>query len=350
MAGRVPAIHVFLTRAHKQDVDARPKAGHDSEFEVADMAAPTSMHHRDWALLVLLSILWGGSFFFNGIAIRELPPLTIVLARVAIAAALLLPILRATGATLPKRLSEWWPFLVMGILNNVIPFSLIVAGQTQIASGLASVLNATTPLFTVLVMAGAREEPLLPRRIIGVLMGIAGVIILRGPDLRLGGGETLGILLCLGAALSYGFSGLWGRRKLSNVAPLTSATCQLICSSMVMLMLAGAIERPWLLPAPSLSTWLALLGTAALSTALAYVVFFQILVRSGASNVMLVTLLIPVTAILLGHFILGEAVAARDIIGALVIAGALMIVDGRLPKLLSAARRAKQKPAAQAES
>jgi drug/metabolite transporter (DMT)-like permease len=303
------------------------------------MATP-SMHHRDWALLALLSILWGGSFFFNGIAVRELPPLTIVLARVAIAAALLLPLCWTSAARLPTRLADWWPYLVMGLLNNVIPFSLIVFGQTLIASGLASVLNATTPLFTVLLLAAFGDEPLVPRRLIGVLAGIAGVAILRGGDLRLGTDEALGMLLCLGAALSYGFSGLWARRRLSSVPPLTAATGQLVCSSLVMVALAGVIERPWSLPVPSLASWLALLGIAALSTALAYVVFFQILVRAGASNVMLVTLLIPLTAILLGHFALGEAVAAREIFGALVIAGALLIVDGRATQLLRAAWRA----------
>jgi drug/metabolite transporter (DMT)-like permease len=296
-------------------------------------AAGIGMDERDWGLLVLLSILWGGSFFFTGIAVAELPPLTIVLARVGIAAVLLLPVLWASGARLPARLQGWMPFLVMGLLNNVIPFCLIVSGQTRIASGIASVLNATTPLFTVLVMAAYGDEPLAARRLVGVLAGLAGVIILRGQGLELAGGRTLGMLLCLGAALSYGFSGLWGARKLAGVPPLTSATCQLICSSVVMLDLAGFLERPWLLPAPSLRTWLALLATAALSTALAYVVFFRILVRSGASNVMLVTLLIPVTAILLGHFFLGEPLEAREIIGALVIGGALLIVDGRMLKL-----------------
>lgn len=294
----------------------------------------TEMDERDWARLVLLSILWGGSFFFTGVALRELPPLTIVLARVAIAAALLLPVLWADGARLPTNLAGWMPFFVMGLLNNVIPFSLIVCGQTEIASGIASVLNATTPLFTVLVMAAYGDEPLAARRVFGVLVGLVGVVILRGQVLEFASRQTLGMLLCLGAALSYGFSGLWGRRKLAGVPPLTSATCQLICSSLVILALAGVIERPWLLPAPSLRTWLALLGTAALSTGLAYIIFFQILVRSGASNVMLVTLLIPVTAILLGHFLLGEPLEAREIIGAFVIAGALLIVDGRARRLL----------------
>lgn len=299
--------------------------------------AASEMHEQDWALLVLLSILWGGSFFFTGVALRELPPLTIVLARVSIAAVLLLPLLWIRGARLPASPAGWTPFLVMGLLNNVIPFSLIVSGQTQIPSGIASVLNATTPLFTVLVMGVAGDEPLAARRVVGVLIGLLGVIILRGQGLELTSGQTLGMLLCLGAALSYGFSGLWGRRKLGGVPPLTSATCQLIASSIVMLALAGAIERPWLLPAPSLATWLALLATAAFSTALAYIIFFQILVRSGASNVMLVTLLIPVTAILLGHFVLGEPLQTREVVGACVIGGALLIVDGRVQRLFRAA-------------
>lgn len=297
------------------------------------------MHERDWALLIMLSMLWGGSFFFNGVAVKELPPLTIVLARVAIAAVLLMPLLRARGGKLPADLRGWTPFLVMGLLNNVIPFSLIVWGQTQITSGLASVLNATTPLFTVLVLAVAGDEPLSIRRVVGASIGLAGVIVLRGRDLQWASAQSLGMLLCLGAALSYGLSGLWGRRKLAQVPPLGSATCQLVCASLVMLVLAGAIERPWRLPMPSIVTWLALLGTAALSTALAYILFFQILVRSGASNVMLVTLLIPVTAILLGHFVLGEPLEGREVAGAAIIGFALVIVDGRALTWLQPARR-----------
>jgi len=197
-------------------------------------------------------------------------------------------------------------------------------------------------------MAAAGDEPLAGRRLLGVLIGLAGVIVLRGEDLHLDAGETVGMLLCLGAALSYGFSGLWGRRRLAGVAPLTSATCQLVCSSLVMLALAGGIERPWLLPMPSTATWLALLGTATLATALAYIIFFRILVRSGASNVMLVTLLIPVTAILLGHFLLGEPLEAREIAGACIIGGALVIVDGRVGRWLPVREaRARSRPGAQ---
>jgi drug/metabolite transporter (DMT)-like permease len=292
--------------------------------------AAAKIDPQDWPLLVLLSVLWGGSFFFAGVAVKELPPLTIVFARVALAAALLMPALWAYRAKLPSNINSWTPFFVMGLLNNVIPFSLIVVGQTQITSGLASVLNATTPLFTEMVMATFKAEELIARRVVGVLLGLVGVIILRGQGMAISSGQTLGIMLCLGAALSYGFAGLWGRCKLSDVPPFTSATCQLLCSSVVMLALAGAIEWPQGLRMPSIATWLSLLGFSALSTALAYIVFFQVLVRSGATNVMLVTLLIPVTAILLGYFVLSEPLKSCEILGAIVIGSALLVFDGRI--------------------
>jgi drug/metabolite transporter (DMT)-like permease len=293
-------------------------------------APKTALDRQTWLLLLLLSVLWGGSFFFNGAAVRELPPLTIVLVRVVLGAVLLVPLLKPFGGAWPQGLSGWMPFLVMGLLNNVIPFSLIVAGQTMISSGLASVLNATTPLFTVLVLAAFGDERLIARRVTGVLIGLVGVIVLRGPGLQQSGRETLGMLLCLGGAVSYGFSGLWGRRQLMGVKPITSATCQLICSSAVMAVIASAVERPWQLPMPSLTAWLSLIGLAALSTSLAYIVFFQILARSGATNVMLVTLLIPVTAILLGYLVLHEPLTAHEIVGALIIGSALLVMDGRV--------------------
>ncbi|MGW1422823.1 DMT family transporter [Bradyrhizobium manausense] len=289
---------------------------------------------RDWSLLALLSMLWGGSFFFNGAALRELPPLTLVFLRVVLGAAMLLPLLRMQGISFPRGMSGWKPFLVIGLLNNVIPFSLIVIGQIFIPSGLASVLNATTPLFTVLVMAAAREEALQARRVAGVALGLAGVIILRGWGIETRTGQGLGILLCLGGALSYGFAALAARRLLKDSPPLGTATFQLMASTLMMALVAGVVEQPWRLPMPGLATWLAVLGLAALSTALAYFVFFQILQRSGATNVMLVTLLIPVTAILLGWLVLGEPISMREIAGAIVIGSALIVIDGRALRIL----------------
>ncbi|UQR67214.1 DMT family transporter [Bradyrhizobium sp. C-145] len=289
---------------------------------------------RDWSLLAVLSVLWGGSFFFNGAGLRELPPLTLVFLRVALGAAILLPLLRAQGIGLPKGATGWRPFVAIGLLNNVIPFSLIVIGQTFIPSGLASILNATTPLFTVVVMAAAGDETLQMRRMAGVALGLAGVIILRGWGFETRPGQGLGILLCLGGALSYAFAALAARRLLKDAAPLGTATFQLMASTVMVAVVAGVVEQPWRVPMPSLTTWLAVLGLAGLSTALAYIVFFQILRRSGASNVMMVTLLIPVTAILLGWLVLGEPISMREIAGAIVIGSALLVIDGRVLGLL----------------
>jgi drug/metabolite transporter (DMT)-like permease len=301
--------------------------------------ASSSIDGRDWALLLLLSVLWGGSFFFNGVILKELPPLTLVLLRVALASLILLPLLPVYGIAFPRGLSGWMPFFAIGLFNNVLPFGLIVTGQTYIPSGLASILNATTPLFTVMVMAAAGEEKLHARRIAGVVAGMIGVIILHGESFGFESGQGIGILLCLAAAFSYGLAALVARRLPSGTEPLGTATFQMLASAAMMIPVAGMIERPWQLPMPGLRTWAAVAGLAALSTALAYIVFFQILRRSGATNVMLVTLLIPVTALLLGALVLGEAVSMREVIGALVIASALLVIDGRLPNLVRSGGR-----------
>jgi drug/metabolite transporter (DMT)-like permease len=288
---------------------------------------------RDWALLGVLSVLWGGSFFFNGLALRELPPLTLVFLRVVLAALILLPLVRANRIDFPAGFSGWAPFLAVALFNNVLPFSLIVIGQTYITSGLASILNATTPLFAVLVMAASGEEKISPQRVAGVTLGLIGVIILRGGvglDLA---GQGTGIALCLAAAFSYGIAALLARRHLAKSPPLATATFQLMASSAMMAVIAGLVDRPWRLPLPGATAWLAVIGLAVLSTAIAYIVFFQVLRRSGATNVMLVTLLIPLTAILLGALVLGENISTREILGAAVIGSALLVMDGRVIKL-----------------
>ncbi len=303
-----------------------------------DTVHNTSIDARDWSLLGLLSVLWGGSFFFNGVVLRELPPLTLVFLRVALAAVMLLPLLWLYRIRFPVGWSGWKPFFAIGFLNNVLPFALIVTGQTYIPSGLASILNATTPLFAVVVMAVAGEEKLRVHRIAGVVAGLIGVAILHGDGIGFEGGQGqsgqgLGILLCLGAAFSYGLSALVARRLPADAPPLGTATFQMLASAAMMTVVAGLVDRPWQLPMPGLTTWLAVIGLAALSTALAYIVFFQIMQRSGATNVMLVTLLIPVTAILLGYLMLGEKISAQEIVGALVIGSALLLIDGRVLKV-----------------
>ena len=299
------------------------------------MQEPKTMNRTEWGLLILLSVLWGGAFFCVGVAVTELPPLTVVLARVGIAAAVLLALLWSLGRSLPRGLFAWTPFLVMGLLNNVLPFSLLNAGQTMVSVGLASIMNAMTPLFTALVMASFREERLTANRAVGVLLGIVGVAVIARPDALSEDARLLGIGLCLSAALSYGFAALWGRRHLADIAPLDSATCQLVSSTLVIAVAVAVVDRPWTLPMPGVGIWLALGALAVFGTALAYIVFFEILVRAGGSNVMLVTLLMPVTALLLGNLFLSEPILAFEIAGAAIIGLGLLFIDGRVPRRIA---------------
>jgi drug/metabolite transporter (DMT)-like permease len=285
---------------------------------------------RDWSLLVLLSVLWGGAFFFAGVAVREMPPLTVVFVRVSLAAAALLPLFWTFGHVLPKSFAGWLPFFGMGLLNNVLPFGFIFSGQTQITVGLSSIINALTPLFTVIVMAAFGEERLTRSRVTGVMLGLLGVAVLRGIGGGKDGSQMLGIALCVAGAICYAFAALWGRRQLSGVSPLKSATCQLIAATAMMAVIVSLVDQPWNLPLPGAATVLAIVALALLGTALAYIVFFQILVRAGGGNVMLVTLLIPVSAIMLGYFFLHEPVEARELLGASIIAIGLVFIDGRV--------------------
>lgn len=302
--------------------------------------APT-MGGREWAMLLALAVLWGGSFFFNGVAVRELPPLTLVWLRVAVAAAALLLVLRALGIAMPTDRRVWAAFLGMGLLNNVVPFSLIVWGQHHIASGLASILNATTPLFTVLVAhLLTRDEKLTAAKAAGVAVGFAGAVVMIGPAALGGlGTDVLAQLACLVAALVYAFAGIFGRRfKRMGVAPLATAAGQVSASTLLLLPVALLVERPWELAMPSGPTWLAVLGVGLLSTAVAYWLYFAILAAAGATNLLLVTFLIPVSAILLGALVLGEVLLPRHFAGMALIGVGLAFIDGRLPRRLLARR------------
>ena len=291
-----------------------------------------TMNLREWTMLLALSVLWGGSFFFNGIAVKELPPLTIVVLRVGVAALILMVVLRLAGVRMPRDRKIWAAFFGMGLLNNVVPFCLIVWGQTHIASGLASILNATTPLFTVVVAhVLTSDEKMTGNRLAGVLVGFIGVVFLIGPAFLEGWGTDITAqLACLAAAFSYALAGIYGRRfKSMGVAPMATATGQVTASAIVLLPLALFVDRPWLLPLPGAATWAAIAGIAALSTALAYVLYFRILSTAGATNLLLVTFLIPVSAILLGWLVLDERLDARHFAGMALIGAGLAAIDGR---------------------
>lgn len=279
-----------------------------------------------WSLLLVLSVLWGGSFFFVGVAVAEVPPLTLVALRVGIAAALLwaaMPLLR----TAPPR--AWGAIAVMATLNNALPFTLVVWAQQTLPSGLAAILNATTPLWTVLAAhALTAEERATPGRIFGVLLGFAGVVAMMAGGAA--GASLWPTLAMLGATLSYALAGVWGRRfRALGVAPMQAALGQVSVAAVLMLPLALALEKPWAMPTPSATAMAAVLGLAALSTALAYVLYFRILAMAGAVNLLLVTFLIPVSAILLGILVLQEALLPHHLLGMALIGAGLAAIDGR---------------------
>lgn len=292
------------------------------------------MGARDWATLVFLSILWGGSFFFIDVAVESVAPFTLVLWRVAIAAGVLLVVLRATGRPLPFDRQTLLPFLLLALLNNAVPFSLFAWGQQHIASGLASILNATTPLWAVLVAHFFTEdERATPLKIAGVIIGFSGVAAMIGGDflLEVGGSGLLAQLACLGATFCYALAGVYARRfRRMGVSPITVSAGQLCGSVLIMLPLVLLFEPPWRSGIPSGGALAAILALAIFSTTLAYILYFRLIDRAGATNAILVTFLIPVTAILLGASLLGEVLAPRHFGGMAMIAAGLALIDGRL--------------------
>jgi drug/metabolite transporter (DMT)-like permease len=291
------------------------------------------MGARDWAMLLLLSFLWGGSFFFISVAVSELPPFTLVTMRVGLAAVTLWLVLLVSGYPIPKSPEVWRAFMMMGLLGNALPFSLIAWGQTHIGAGLASIINATTPIFTILI-AGAflSDEHITPRKMLGVTAGLAGVIVLIGPSALLElGTNTMAQLAVIGAAVSYSCATVFGRRfKAMGISPLDTAVGQVTASTIILLPVVWWIDKPLQLANPSLQVWLSILALAIFSTAFAYILFFRILSSSGATNVVLVTFLAPVTASLLGWLMLDEQLQAKHFIGMACIGLGLAIIDGRL--------------------
>ncbi len=284
----------------------------------------------EWGLLLALSVVWGGSFLFAKIAVASLPPFTVVFGRVALGALALNLVVGVCRLRMPTSVREWAPLFGMGLLNNVIPFSLITWGQTQIASGLASILAATTPLFTaVLAHYLTRDERLTPGRIVGVLAGLGGVILLIGPDLLGGlGSNVLARAAVLCAALFYGLAGIFGRR-FRGAPPLVTAAGQVTASTLMLVPAVLLVDRPWTLPLPGAAALGALAALALLCTALGYVIYFRILAVAGATNLLLVTFLIPVSALALGGAVLDERLEPRQLGGMGIIALGLAAIDGR---------------------
>jgi drug/metabolite transporter (DMT)-like permease len=293
-----------------------------------------TMARTEWLLLLALSVLWGGGFVFVGVLVKELPPLTIVLGRIGLAALALVAYVRLRGLALPASPGLWGAFFVMGLINALVAQGLIVWGQTHIDSGLASILVSATPLFSVVLAHFlTSEERATVARLAGVLLGVAGVAVLIGPEALQGLGQhAMGQLAVLAGALCYACAGIYGRR-FKGLPPVIPAAGQATCAALILLPIVLVVERPWTVR-PSAVAWAALLGLALVSTALANLIFFRVLAAAGATNVMLVNVLVPVSALLLGALVLGERPSWTAFAGMACIAAGLLTIDGRVLQYL----------------
>ena len=298
--------------------------------------APKGMTVVVWSQLLLLGAIWGASFFFAHIALRALPPLTLVFFRVSVAALALHVYLAFRGPSARTLLPLAPQFVVLSILNNVIPFSLIFLGQTRLGAGLAAIINATTPFWTlILAQLLTSDEKLSLNKLAGIVLGITGTAIMIGPGAIEGFGAPLWAKLCiLGATFSYSFAVIYAKR-FRNLAPAATAAGQLTASSVVVLPIVLVVNGTQGIAAAGAAVWGAALSIALLSTAFAYILYFSILRAAGATNASLVTLIVPASAILLGGLFLGERLSALDIAGLALIAAGLLTIDGRLLRALS---------------
>lgn len=295
------------------------------------------MSAADWGIIMLLSLLWGCVFFFAELGLRSFQPNTLAFLRMALAVPPMILALKLMGHHLPTDRKSWGQLFILGALNAAFPFILFFWGQTQIESGLASILNATTPLWGVITAHFlTRDEKATPTRVGGVLLGLAGIMVMVGTE-ALGGisGSVLAQLACLAATLLYALAAVYARTlSHSAMTPLVVATGQVVTAALIMLPVMLLVDQPWALPPPRWDAWAGAIGLAIPSTAIAYFFYFRLIDRAGASNAMLVAFIMPVVAIILGVVVLGETVEPKEVAGAMLIALGLIAIDGRLlPRL-----------------
>ncbi len=293
-------------------------------------AAP-GLDGRGWALLAALALLWGVSFIFIKVAATEIPAFTLVFFRVGLAALVLHAIVLARGMTYPAQPAIYGRYVVMGLLNNVVPFTLIVYATSRLGAGSTSILNATTPIFALIVAHFATaDERITPAKLVGILLGMGGVAAMSGPQAVAGlTGDLLAVGAMLVATFGYGLSAVYGRR-FAGIHPTVSATCQLSAATLLLLPLMLVFDRPWALGMPGVEPVLALVALAVLSTGLAYIIYWALIVSAGGTNTMLVTLLIPVVALFFAWLLLGEDITLSKAAGMALIGIGLAVIDGRL--------------------
>jgi drug/metabolite transporter (DMT)-like permease len=289
------------------------------------------MGPAEWGLLFALAFFWSWVFFLTKVALGDMRPFTVVALRLGMGAIMLHIVVVFCGSRMPASVRTWVAFFGMGALNNFLPFCLIAWGQTQITSGLAAILNATTPLFTVLLAhAWTRDERMTPGRLGGVMLGVLGVAVMIGPGALSGlTGSVLGQVAVLGAAVCYACAGIFGRR-MRSLPPMVAATGQVTTGALMVLPLALFVDRPWSGEIPGVTAWVAIAALALFCTALGYALYFRILATAGATNLLLVTLLMPVGAMFLGVAMLGEQIGVREAAGMVLIGAGLLTIDGRV--------------------
>ena len=315
----------------------KPAEASDLPSTYAGGMIRTVMNRSDWTILLILAGIWGAAFIFIGIAVRHVPPLTYVWLRLAMAATAMWAFLRWKGVPLDLPRSAWGSILLLALLNNALPFTLFGWGQTHIASGLAAILNATTPIWGVVVAhLFTADERMSPRKLAGVLLGFGGVALMIGPSLLANlGSSAAAQVACVIASLSYALAAVWARRfRKQGLSPLTVTTSQLSAGAVLMLPLILLVDRPWAMAMPPLSAWASIAILAVVCSAFGYVLYFRLIDRAGATNALLVTLLVPPVAIVLGSLFLAEVLAPQDFAGLALIALGLAAIDGRLLSLL----------------
>jgi drug/metabolite transporter (DMT)-like permease len=305
------------------------------------MAAPSKhMSTSDWGLIVTLSLIWGSAFFLIVVVLKEVPPNTMVFMRLALAVPPMLLWLYLTGERMPMDSTNWRRFAILGALNIALPFILFAWGQVRLSSGLASVLNATTPLWGVLVAHYLTDdEKMTPARLGGVIIGFAGVAVMIGGGALTGFSDTLlAQMACVTATLLYALASIYAKRiGDEELSVMQIATGQVCVATVMMVPVVLLTEAPWAGPMPSAGTWAAMVTLSLVSTSLAYLLYFRLIASAGATNALLIPFLIPPVAILLGVLFLGETLTIGQLGGIGLIALGLAILDGRIIRRLAPA-------------
>ena len=295
------------------------------------------MSSRAWLLLLSLSLIWGASFYFIEIGLIYLDPFWLVSVRLISGALALVLWLALNKIDLPNDGQFWLATAIMGVFNNVIPFILIAYGQQYVTGGLASIINANTAFISIIVSGiFVASEPAKWHRIVGVLIGICGIAIAIGIDdtnpHKTGTSELIGELAIVLATVSYAFAAVWGKLRLTQYKPIQGATGMLICSAVVAIFCSVLISGPpeFTITDHPIDLFKLIVGLGVLGTAAAYPLYFRILDLAGSSNLMLVTIIVPVFAVVLDAALLGQFVTSSNLMGFAVVSIGLLILDGRI--------------------